>query len=1195
MKTICKAYLCDCLCLAVLNSLKSQISYLISVVLFFVFFNSGAKAQNGFSNQGTEFWTVYMDHIDPPTTSDPNGTVSKMDLYITADADTKVTVAIADGTFSQSYDVVARQILTVVIPPSAFIDKQGLSLKGIHITAQKPVAVYAHIFAQSVSGATLLLPVNVLGKDYLSINYTQQSNSLSSEKRPSYSTFAVIGTEDNTTVEITPITYLLNGEPPGKPFTVILNKGQVYQGLANNDLTGTRIRTISTQAGTCKKVAVFSGSSKILIGCITKNNTSDNLFQQVYPTGAWGKNYITAPLKSRYYDVFRIVKSDPNTTVNLNGTNLSPSDFVNGLYYEFNSTRPNVIKADKPVQVVQYAVTQFKTINCIDTALDIGDPEMIYLNPLEQTLDHVTLNSTGNFRIANNYINVIIKTAAVPTFALDGKPYTEFTPVSNSPDYSYAQIYVYNGVHHISASDGFNAIAYGFGNAESYGYAAGTNLKNLTRFIALDDPKTNITSLNGCSGVSYKIQLTLPYKTTHIKWDFKNGITYNDSNPVVKSTSVKGGQTLYLYEYAADEVYKAGDYTILATVFNPVADECGSDEDVELDFNISDPPVSKLNFSGVCLGDTTFFRDTSVTNGREIKTWLWDFGDGHTDVVQNPWHVYTKAGNYTVRLTIANENGCADISDAATVSISNLPVANFEAAASGCPAQDITFTDQSVAGDGAISKWIWDFGDSTAVVIKTDKSPFTHVYPVGGTYNIKLTVLNANGCAGPVKQKTIVITPLPVVDFILPDACVADNVQFKDSSIIADHTENEFIYHWNFGDINATAANNISAEKNPLHHYTQARDDYQVTLTVTSKYGCSYTKTKTFVVNGDIPKANVVLKDPSAVCSNKEVFFENRSTVNFGNITRLEVTFDVADASSLRVYEHPAYGQQLRYTYPIFTDGDRTFNVHVAAYSGGVCANIQEFPVVVKATHVITLTQVPSICPEATPVQLAPLSIIGQQGSGAYSGKGVSGAGLFSPAVAGTGTAEVSYIYTTPNSCPDTVKQQIMVYPSPTVSSAGPLTVLEGATITLNTSATGHNLSYKWYPAVGLDHDDVLNPVASPTENTSYRLTVTSAEGCSSSADVMVKVLKYLVIPNAFTPNGDGRNDVWDVKYLDEYPNNTVEVYNRYGEKVFSSIGYPVPWDGRYKGNYLSPGTYYYIINPKNGRKVVSGSVTIMR
>jgi gliding motility-associated-like protein len=1173
------------------------VKFLRAIISVFILLccSLGAGAQGGFSNQGTEFWTVYMDHITPPTTTDPNGNVSKMNLYITADVNTTVNVVIADGSFSESYNVVARGILTVTIPASAFIDQQGFSAKGIHITSQKPIAVYAHIFAQSVSGATLLLPVNVLGKDYVSINYTQLSNSLLSEKKPSYSTFAVIGTEDNTTVEITPTTYLLNGEAPGKPFTIILSKGQVYQALAVNDLTGTRIRTISTQAGSCKKVAVFSGSSKILIGCNTVNNTSDNLFQQVYPTASWGKNYITAPLKSRNYDVFRIVLSDPNTIVNLNGHDLSPSEFTGGLYYEFNSNTPNVISANKQVQVVQYAVTQFKTINCVDANLDTGDPEMIYLNPLEQTLDHVTLNSTGNFRIIYNFINVVIKTSAVPTFALDGNPYTMFAPVAGNPVYSYAQIAVNNGVHHISASDGFNAIAYGFGTAESYGYAAGANLKNLTEFIALKDPQKSATQLNGCTGATYKLQLTLPFKTTSIKWDFKNGTTYLDNNPIVKSTIIKGDQTLYLYEYRDDKIYTTGNYSVVATVFNPVADECGSNEDVELDFNISLPPVTKFNFVGSCLGDTTFFKDTSETFGRETKTWLWDFGDGHSDVVQNPSHVYEHAGNYNARLTITNENGCDDVSDQVVVSITNLPVANFDFLAPSCAGQDITFTDHSTSSDGVITKWFWDFGDSTDMVQRSDNNQFTHLYKTPGTYIVKLTVANAGGCTGLPKTKTIIISDLAVADFILPDACVADFVQFKDNSSIADHSEAGFTYEWNFGDMHASTANNSSTEKNPRHHYTEARSDYQVALKVTTKYGCVYTKTQTFVVNGDIPKAKVVVPDPAALCSNKEVFFENRSTVNFGSITRLEVTFDMANATSLKVYEHPAFGQQLRYTYPQFTDGDHTFNVHVAAYSGGTCANTQDFSVVVKATHIITFAQSPSFCPEDNPFQLNPLNITGPAGNGVYTGNGVSGSGLFSPSVAGTGIANVSYIYTTANSCPDIVTQQITVYASPTVTTDGPLTVLEGEQLTLKASASGHALSYKWSPSTGLDHDNVLNPVAGPAETTSYRLTVTSAEGCSSSADVTVKVLKYLVIPNAFTPNGDGKNDIWDIKYLDSYPNNTVEIFNRYGGKIFFSTGYTIPWDGRYKGTYLSSGTYYYIINPKNGRKVVSGSITIIR
>ena len=84
-------------------------------------------------------------------------------------------------------------------------------------------------------------------------------------------------------------------------------------------------------------------------------------------------------------------------------------------------------------------------------------------------------------------------------------------------------------------------------------------------------------------------------------------------------------------------------------------------------------------------------------------------------------------------------------------------------------------------------------------------------------------------------------------------------------------------------------------------------------------------------------------------------------------------------------------------------------------------------------------------------------------------------------------------------------------------------------------------------------------------------------------------------MPTAFTPNGDGVNDTWNIKYLDQYPNATVEVFNRYGERVYFSNKYPVPWDGTYKGANLPAGTYYYIINPNSGRKALSGYVAIIR
>jgi gliding motility-associated-like protein len=89
--------------------------------------------------------------------------------------------------------------------------------------------------------------------------------------------------------------------------------------------------------------------------------------------------------------------------------------------------------------------------------------------------------------------------------------------------------------------------------------------------------------------------------------------------------------------------------------------------------------------------------------------------------------------------------------------------------------------------------------------------------------------------------------------------------------------------------------------------------------------------------------------------------------------------------------------------------------------------------------------------------------------------------------------------------------------------------------------------------------------------------------------------LSLLSIPNTFTPNGDGINDTWDIKYLDYYPKSTVIIFDRWGQKVFSSIGYPIPWDGTYKGTALSSGTYYYIIDRKNGQSVVSGWLAIVR
>jgi gliding motility-associated-like protein len=84
-------------------------------------------------------------------------------------------------------------------------------------------------------------------------------------------------------------------------------------------------------------------------------------------------------------------------------------------------------------------------------------------------------------------------------------------------------------------------------------------------------------------------------------------------------------------------------------------------------------------------------------------------------------------------------------------------------------------------------------------------------------------------------------------------------------------------------------------------------------------------------------------------------------------------------------------------------------------------------------------------------------------------------------------------------------------------------------------------------------------------------------------------------IPNAFTPNGDGINDTWNLKVLESFPTCTVEVYNRYGERLFSSVGYGVPWDGKYRGATVPFGTYYYIINLKTTPGILAGFVSVIK
>ncbi|WP_299287337.1 PKD domain-containing protein [uncultured Mucilaginibacter sp.] len=1166
-----------------------KFTFCIFYLLLMLAFAGSVFAQ---TNKGTDFWVAYMDNVRGVTSNSS----CQMSLYLTSDISTSGTITVADGSYSTSFNVTANQVTEVVMPQSAFLGTEGQSLKGIHITAANPIVVYAHIYASNVSGATLVLPVNTLAKDYYSINYTQRSN-----EGNSYSAFVVVATEDSTMVEVTPAATLLSGKAANVPFTLNLKKGELYQGLSATDLTGTRIRSVSSGTNVCKRIAVFSGSSKIYIGN-GLTTSSDNLFQQVYPTASWGRNYVSAPLSHRPYDTFRIIISDPSTKVTLNGSVLSNASFTNGFYYEFNSTTPNVISADKPIQVVQYAITQTNSSPVTPPpGADVGDPEMIYLNPIEQIVNNVTLYSPTAYRILQSYINVIIATSAAPSFTIDGSvPAAGFKPVPGNTAYAYGQFPVASGTHNIKASTGFNAIAYGFGNAESYGYSAGTNLRNLNEFVQVKN-SIGDSIASTCVGNNVRLEVSLPFQTKQLIWDPQNGnAVFTDNNPTLVSQTVKDNKPLYTYSYPKMVAYaKPGLYDVKVKAFNAIADACGTYEEVNIDFTVYDNPVVAFTARAQnCPSDTLSFTDKSNGAGATIKAWNWNFGDGTTSSVQNPTHTYKQSGDFIATLMVTNSNGCTSALDSQKVHIYAKPVSKFIVSNPDCASKAVTITDQSTSAEGTINSWVWSFGDGTKQT-QTSNAPFQHTYKNAGNYNVQLITYTNLGCHSDSVGVPLIIHPLPVPDFVLPKVCLSDTyANFTDKSSISDHTESGFTYLWNFGDAAATPANpNTSTQKNPQHKYTNAAL-YQVKLTVTSADGCFADTTMNFTVNGATPKADFTVLNTGSMCSKQALMIRNKSSVDFGKLSKVVVYYDYTNhPDQFETDDSPETDKLYSHQYPVFhAPATINYTVLMRAYSGITCVDEKMQVVTVNADPQVSLSIPASTCAEIDPFQVVATELNGANGTGTFSGKGISASGLFSPAATGLGIQTITYIFTAQNGCADTVSKQITVYPTPKVNAGKDILIPEGESATLNATASGNKLTYKWTPSTGLNFDNILNPVARPNVNTIYKLTVSSADGgCTIADEVMVTVLKAPVIPNTFTPNNDGINDIWNIQNLDSYPDVTVEIYNRYGQQIYYSKGYSIPWDGRYKGAELPVGTYFYVINPGSGRSRMAGPITIIR
>lgn len=1206
--------------------------------LLFLISTLGHLLVNGqdFSNKGKDFWLGYGFHVNMGAGVPANqNNIQDMVLYFTSDKNATVTLDIPGIGYTKTYTVIANQVTTSdPIPKTgtqdARISGPGTFKRGIHIVSDVPIVAYAHIYNASVSGASLLFPTNTLGKDYYSVNYTQSSNATFSN-----SFFFVVATEDNTTVEITPSVSNLNGLAPGVATTVTLNTGEIYSvmgtttGNQGTDLTGSRIRSISANgSGGCKKIAVFSGAGKISIGG-GGTGSADNLFAQAFPAVAWGKKYLTAPTGSQPNNYYRICVTDPATVVKLNGVVLPATALVNKFYYQFknanatgtNPAVPNLIEADKPILVAQYCTTQGQDGN--PNTNPGGDPEMIYLSPVEQTINNITLYSANKNLILQSYINVIIKNGGTASFTLDGNKISGFQPHPQEPNYSYAIVPVTAGSHTLYSDTGFNAIAYGFGSAESYGYNAGTNVRDFTPSATFQNPYSRIDSAVTCVNTPLQLSVPLAFVPASIKWDFSAAPNISPATSIgpltsftPDSTQSLNGQTLNYYSPGKTFTFTSANTaairdTIKLYTTSATPDGCGSTDQVfTLPVTVKELPVAAFSVTaGGCANDPVTFTDQSNVTQGSIKRWFWDFGDGTTadltTAAVSP-KTYNSPASYTIKLKVASDIGCLSTESTQTVQQTAKPVAGFTATVLKCVDKDVVFTDASTSATGTISKWSWNLDNGAGVITNTTNAPVTTKYTTDGIKAVSLKVATATGCESDPFTPAFAINPSPQPGFILPEVCLSDAFAlFTDTSKISDGSQAQFKYQWNFNAGTPAVSPGPSATsstlKDPQIKYAKS-DNYKVSLTVTSKDGCVANLVQDFTVNGSIPKAAFEFANAAPYCGVKPVRLKNTSTVDFGFVTKLEIYWDYTNNPTVKeTDENPAPGKIYPHSYADPTS-PKTYTIRMVAYSGGTaCSDVTSQTITVypqpKASFTVSASQ---LC-YGDIINFTDKSYSGSSAvaNWAWNLAGGDISTLQNPnkQFNDSGLFTVSLYFLNADGCiSDTATQSLTVYPNPKLVLPHKITVLIGGQVTLTpTYVYGNELAYLWTPSTYLSSDTAATPKAIPEDDITYRLKLTAKGGCSVTDTIFIRVLKGPEVPNAFSPNGDGINDTWRIKYLDGYPGATIDVYNRYGQIVFRSLGYDVEWNGTRNGNPLPVGTYYYIINPKNGRQIITGSVTIIK
>ena len=638
-----------------------------------------------------------------------------------------------------------------------------------------------------------------------------------------------------------------------------------------------------------------------------------------------------------------------------------------------------------------------------------------------------------------------------------------------------------------------------------------------------------------------------------VSWDYDFGDNINQSN--LQNPT---------YIYQAPGSYPA---SLIVTNIN------GCDDTIQVNVIVNNIPVADFDYDTVCWGSPTTFTDISTGS---VNSWNWDFGDGTTST-NGPveTHTYPTPGSYLASMEVDGGAGCTDIIYYPITVIDVLtPVIGVQDTA--CLFETIQFQDLSVTSSGTITGWNWDFGDGNT---STLQNPI-HAYSNPGIYSVTLDVTTSTGCVNTGTYTVEVFDP-PTNDFSFTIPCEGQPTIFTDNSF--DNNGSVTNWEWDFGD-----GSPLDNSASPQHQYAAA-GNYTVTSIVLSSNGCYDTLTQVVTIYPS-PTADFIF---STECGGIPVDLINTS---IGNIVGYEWIYAGQTIST---------DENASYTFPTNTDTHPTILV-VTTDLGCIDSLTQD----VITKPIVEFDYGPDIT-AGCPV----LEVSFFENSTTTGGGGIvnwlwdMGDSTYSFSSNPThyyedpGTYYVSLQVITAEDCIyyDTLTYGIIVYPQPTagfVYSPHEISILNPEVDFTNTSQGAQDVEWHFGD---YDYSNDWHPTHLYSDTGYYEVTQTvfNAYGCSDTISQFLYIKGDLVlyVPNTFTPNGDGMNDVFNMSGYG-FESFELLIFNRWGNLVKTITDINDSWDGTYNGVECQDGVYTWKLRAIDFEEIPHervGHVSILR